>query len=244
MTAYRFALVLAGAFATAAIGYGSHVAHDPGLAARLLGDARTARDSAGGNGIGISIESDDGMLTRHAALSGGADLPEGVRTRAAQAIEAVPGIGGVRWVSGGAVGTAPTGTAQHCQENVEAILKARTIRFGEMSAVIDPASERLLDEVAVALRPCAGSIIAITGHTDGVGEPEANRALSRARAEAVRWALVGRGIPGNVLRAVGKGAEAPLTGLEQHDAANRRIEFSIIKREPMVPTPIDTPGPG
>jgi OOP family OmpA-OmpF porin len=60
----------------------------------------------------------------------------------------------------------------------------------------------------------------------------------------VRWALIGRGIPADGLRAEGLGAERPLEGLTKEDPANRRIEFSVIEKAPLAPTPIDTPGPG
>ena len=57
-------------------------------------------------------------------------------------------------------------------------------------------------------------------------------------------ALVGRGIPADGLRAQGIGADRPVEGLEPTDAANRRIEFSVITSVPLRPTPVDTPGPG
>ena len=47
---------------------------------------------------------------------------------------------GGRLGSGAKTAPAP----MHCQEDVEAILKARTIRFGEASAAIDPAVVRSL----------------------------------------------------------------------------------------------------
>lgn len=242
MPAFRLALILSGAFATVVIGIGSHTAHAPALVAMLEAGAEAARKAEGGTGVGVSFRTAEGWLTRHALLAGGDSLDEQTRGAVAAAIASVPGVGGVRWQAGevASVSTAPN----HCQEVVEAILKTRTIRFGEASAAIDPASEQLLDEVAAALRPCGGSIIAITGHTDSGGDEGANLALSQARAEAVRWALVGRGIPRDGLRAAGKGAKEPVEGLEPSDPANRRIEFSVIETAPVRPTPIDTPGPG
>jgi OOP family OmpA-OmpF porin len=131
----------------------------------------------------------------------------------------------------------------HCQEDVEALLRARTIRFEEASARIDAASSDLIDEVAEALRPCLGSTIAITGHTDVSGPEPGNLALSSERAEAVRRALRQRGIPADGLRARGVGSREPVEGLDPADPANRRIEFSVIATEPINPTPVDTPGP-
>lgn len=131
----------------------------------------------------------------------------------------------------------------HCQSAVEGILRTRTIRFEEASAALDPASNALLGEVADALRPCAGSRIAITGHTDAQGEEAANVALSLARARTVREGLVARGISRADLRARGVGSAQPVAGLEASDPANRRIEFSVLTPARIKPTPIDTPVP-
>ena len=131
-----------------------------------------------------------------------------------------------------------------CQNHVEAILHTRSIRFAESSAAIDPTSSGLLDEVAAALRPCAGSITAITGHTDAKGDEATNLALSVARAQAVRNALAARGIDMAGLRARGLGSARPVRGLDPTDPANRRIEFSVIAPVSLEPTPVDTPGAG
>lgn len=244
-----FALIAAGAAATAAISLSATVAHGPELIALLERQAKTARDEAGGEGIAIRFTTSHGWLTRHPQLTGGEHLSPQVRARVAMAVSRVPGVGGVRWRAAGLArdGAAPPAVATaplHCQTQVEGILRARSIRFSESSAAIDPASETLLDEVAAALRPCVGSIIAITGHTDAMGYEGANLTLSRQRAEAVRRALIGRGIPADGLRAAGVGSGRPVAGLDPKDAANRRIEFSVIATRPVEPTPVDPPGQG
>ena len=249
MKIFRLAHVLSGALAAAAIGLASTTANGPVLIERLEQKAEAARDAEGGQGIGISFRTHGGSLTRHPYLSGGEGLDNTVRSRVASAIADVPGVGGVRWTSRGQPSrkearAAGEAASLHCQEDVEAILAVRMIRFPESSPRIDRASQTLLDEVATALMPCVGSIIAITGHTDSNGDKDANLALSKARAEAVRWALIGRGIPADGLRATGVGSEQPLEGLDPEDAANRRIDFSVIETTPLQPTPIDTPGPG
>ena len=207
--------------------------------AGLERQALAARDAAGGNAVHFAFRDRYGWLTRHPILSGGRNLDPATRTRVAEEVARIPGIGGANWAEGEAMLAPP-----HCQDDVERILETRTIRFNEASARIDPTSEKLLDEVAQALRPCVGSIIAVIGHTDTGGNPQTNLALSMARAEAVRWALIGRGIPADGLRAAGMGARQPVEGLDPGDPANRRIEFSVISPAPIKPTPIDTPGPG
>lgn len=247
MTVYRLLIVLAGAVATAVIAFASNMAHGPALIEQIAQRAELARDRSGGAGIELDFTTPQGWLTRHPVLSGGDRLDEETRSRTAAAIVAVPGTGGVVWQGGKPDGEGTLGGAGqrsvHCQEDVEAIVKARSIRFNEASASIDPASEKLLDEVAIALKPCVGGIIAITGHTDSAGDEGANLALSKARADAIRWALIGRGIPADGLRAAGKGSSEPIEGLDPADPANRRIEFSVIATMPLKPTPIDTPGP-
>lgn len=241
MNPRRASLVAAGAAFCLAMSFVATKTAAPAFIAGLEAQAHAARDRAGGQRISLAFRDRYGWLTRHPILSGGKGLDAATRTRVAAAVAAVPGIGGVRWADEGETSGAAT---LHCQDDVERILETRTIRFSEASARIDPASQKLLDEVARALRPCVGSIIAVTGHTDANGNRKANEALSLGRAEAVRWELIGRGIPADGLRAAGIGAAKPIQGLDPMDPANRRIEFSVISSAPIKPTPIDTPGPG
>jgi OOP family OmpA-OmpF porin len=217
----------------------------PLIVAGLEGKAADAIAQAGGAPIKASFVGPEGSLTRNPLLSGGEGLNEAIRDRVAKAVAAVPGVGGVRWSDGTAFAetTAVAATPLHCQDDVEKLLNARTIRFEESSARIDKASQELVDEVAAALRPCLGSIIAITGHTDSSGPEPGNLALSRDRANAVRDALIERGIPADGLRVRGLGSRSPVPGLAPTDPANRRIEFSVIATVPIKPTPVDTPGP-
>lgn len=249
MKAYPVALFIAGALAVGAMAIATAVSHGPAFIDGIARDAAVRRDAAGGRDIAMNFVMGDGWLTRHPTLSGGDALDTRTRARVAAAIAGTPGVGGVAWRSArvradSAGQDADQPVALHCQNDVEAILHARTIRFAEASARIDAGSDKVLNEVAAALRPCLGSIIAVTGHTDSNGDATANVALSLARAEAVRWALIGRGIPADGLRAAGVGSKKPLPGLLAEDPANRRIDFSVIEKMPLKPTPIDTPGPG
>lgn len=238
-----FAFIL-GVLPMVAIGYVGGLAFAADFAERKAPLAAAAVAGAGGSGVRVHFHNRMGAVVRHPVLSGGDDLDKTRRARIARAVARVPGVGGVFWRDGSVVAQsdATTFTPMHCQEDVEGLLRTRTIRFEEGSSALIPASRMLLDEVAEALQPCLGSIIAVTGHTDRSGTEPGNLALSRERAIAVREALVRRGIPRDGLRAEGIGSAEPVEGLAPTDPANRRIEFSVIRTEPITPTPIDTPG--
>lgn len=216
----------------------------PGFIPSLEEEAQAAIAEAGGTGVTARFANAVGSPSRHPMLSGGEAHEEATRAKIARAVSSVPGVGGVTWSDGTARAESdePTFQPLHCQEDVEGLLRTRSIRFEEASSAILPASRILLDEVADALRPCLGSIIAIEGHTDQSGTEPGNLALSMERARAVREALVRRGIPRDGLRASGLGSSQPVEGLAPDDPANRRIEFSVIRTEPLRPTPVDTPG--
>lgn len=236
--------ILTGALLVAAAGYGGARVTAPPLADRLSADAARAISATGASGVEARFANRLGTPTRHPRLIGGEQLDDAVRARVARAVAAVPGVGGVIWGDGSqrTQVSEPEFEPLHCQEDVEGLLRSRSVRFEEASSALLPASELLLDEVADALRPCLGAIIAIIGHTDKSGAEPGNVALSLDRARAVREALIARGIPRDGLRAQGVGSQDPVEGLAPADPANRRIEFSVIRTEPLLPTPIDTPG--
>jgi outer membrane protein OmpA-like peptidoglycan-associated protein len=113
-------------------------------------------------------------------------------------------------------------------EQALAALNAAVINFDSGSDAVPAATQPLLDEAArvIASLP-EGTRIVVTGHTDGVGNPTANLALSERRAAAVRAALQARGVPA-VLEAEGVGGSRPLAdnGTDNGRFRNRRIEFS------------------
>ncbi|WP_232493460.1 OmpA family protein [Novosphingobium kaempferiae] len=240
MNPRRASLIVAGAALCLVMSFAVMRARGGVFVGELKAQALAVRDAEGGRDIAINFRDRYGWLTRHPVLSGGKDLDAETRKRVAAGIVAIPGISGVSW----ARDSEGQAVSAHCQDDVERILETRTIRFGEASTRLEPSSERLLGEVARSLRPCVSSVIAVTGHTDASGNQKVNVALSQARAEAVRSALIARGIPATNLRAAGLGSARPVEGLDPMDPANRRIEFSVLYTAPVKPTPIDTPGPG
>jgi outer membrane protein OmpA-like peptidoglycan-associated protein len=89
------------------------------------------------------------------------------------------------------------------------------------------ASQGPLDRVVVALRERPDLHVMIEGHTDNVGNRDANLRLSKARADAVRAYLVSKGIDARRLGTVGYGPDQPVAGNEtaQGRAQNRRVQL-------------------
>lgn len=121
---------------------------------------------------------------------------------------------------------APAARAAACEKQLADELAGQHIEFASGSAVIAARSGPLLDRLATAAKACPGKLM-VEGHTDNVGSAASNQRLSQARAEAVRYALVKRGLPAERLTARGFGENKPLAdnGSNEGRAKNRRIEF-------------------
>jgi outer membrane protein OmpA-like peptidoglycan-associated protein len=105
------------------------------------------------------------------------------------------------------------------------------VQFASGSDRIDSRSEPLLDQIGQALvaNPGVGKI-RIEGHTDNVGDPKFNQRLSQERAEAVKAALIKRGVDGDRLQTRGYGETRPIAPNKTAPgrANNRRVEFIIV----------------
>lgn len=77
----------------------------------------------------------------------------------------------------------------------------------------------------------AGRRIKIVGHTDSVGKDAANMKLSDGRANAVRQALIDRGIEGSRIEAEGRGETEPIdtNDTEEGRQNNRRVEIVVLE---------------
>lgn len=128
-----------------------------------------------------------------------------------------------------ATGALPASPAQDCQGRVSALASAEKINFERRSAVIDKASQPLLDKLAAAIKLCPAVTIEVAGYTDGPGKKSANIALSKRRAEAVVASLTKSGIGSVKLVAEGYGSAKPIASNDTAEgrAQNRRIEFVV-----------------
>ena len=123
--------------------------------------------------------------------------------------------------------------AAACDSSMATLLSRTRIEFPTGSASISAASARLLDSIAEAAADCAGAL-RIEGYTDNVGKDANNASLSLRRAEAVRAALIVRGVAPARLVAKGYGAASPLATNDTTDgrARNRRIEIRSVRASP------------
>lgn len=98
------------------------------------------------------------------------------------------------------------------------------------SAVLRPESQANLPAIAEAIRAAPAGLLRLAGHTDSRGDAARNQALSLARAEAVRAALIQLDASlAARLKAEGFGATQPVaanTTLEGR-AQNRRVELRL-----------------
>jgi outer membrane protein OmpA-like peptidoglycan-associated protein len=108
----------------------------------------------------------------------------------------------------------------------------QTVHFATAKDRILPDSFAMLNEVAQALKDNPTFSVRIEGHTDSVGDAGRNLTLSQKRADAVRSYLIKQGIAPERMDAVGYGEDRPIEDnrTEEGRAANRRVEFHLIKK--------------
>lgn len=100
--------------------------------------------------------------------------------------------------------------------------------FETGSDVIMPASLGELKRIAVFVATY-GYKVRLSGHTDNVGKPEDNKALSQARAESVRKQLIAFGVSQEAIKAYGYGDTKPVASNDTEDgrSLNRRVEITL-----------------
>lgn len=117
-----------------------------------------------------------------------------------------------------------------CEATLNAALQQDQIHFASASAEITADSQDVLARISRILADCQGQQFEVGGHTDNVGDPQSNLALSRARVDAVIAALQEMGVAKGVLHGHGYGDTRPVAdnSTEIGRAANRRIEFVLL----------------
>ena len=102
------------------------------------------------------------------------------------------------------------------------------VNFQTGKAVLLPASQGILDQVAHSLIDNPDVNVEVGGHTDNLGSEAANLRLSQARADAVRQYLIGKGVDAGRITAKGYGEGNPVAdnATAAGRTANRRVELN------------------
>jgi OmpA-OmpF porin, OOP family len=95
-----------------------------------------------------------------------------------------------------------------------------------------PASYAELDRLVGFMNDYPTMEIGLEGHTDVVGDKDANMQLSKDRVTEVKKYLVSKGIRADRIKAEGYGATKPIVpkGTDEERKVNRRVEFVILKQ--------------
>ncbi|HET6142135.1 MAG TPA: OmpA family protein [Candidatus Acidoferrales bacterium] len=114
------------------------------------------------------------------------------------------------------------------------IVNLSDVLFDSGQYSLKPGAREKLAKVSGIILAHNGLSLQIEGHTDSVGSDDFNQRLSEKRADSVRTYLVGQGISGDTVSAIGLGKADPVAtnttaaGRQQ----NRRVEL-IVSGEPI-----------
>jgi OmpA-OmpF porin, OOP family len=106
------------------------------------------------------------------------------------------------------------------------------ISFETGSAKLTAESADQLHNIATILRAYPKATVMVSGHTDNVGNEQANRNLSTARAKAVANSLTSDGVESDRVSAEGYGSLKPVASnsTEAGRAQNRRVTLDVAVR--------------
>ncbi len=121
----------------------------------------------------------------------------------------------------------PPESIAELQGSLDTAILQRTVEFETNSAELTTVGRTVLDEIFELLSGQRTVPIAISGHTDSLGDPAYNLDLSRRRAESARDYLVELGLARDQFETSGLGKTRPIADNATREGRqkNRRIEF-------------------
>jgi outer membrane protein OmpA-like peptidoglycan-associated protein len=117
--------------------------------------------------------------------------------------------------------------ATGCPESAPMVLTGVTFLSGSAKLTLN--SQGPLNRAVQELQQRPDARFVIEGHTDNVGNREANIRLSKARADAVRAYFVSKGVAASRLSTVGIGPDQPVGPNDSAEgrAKNRRVQLRV-----------------
>jgi type IX secretion system PorP/SprF family membrane protein len=109
-------------------------------------------------------------------------------------------------------------------------MAVQNLEFESSKAVIRETSKPSLNTFADKLKQKANWNLVLDGHTDNVGDEDANLLLSKNRVEAVKSYLISKGISENRIKVNYFGETKPIADNNTSEGRqkNRRVEFKIV----------------
>jgi len=123
-----------------------------------------------------------------------------------------------------AIGYSESASISRDQDVLTATFKSEAF-FDSNSSSLKPGAYTEIDRVAGVLNKYPQTTIQVAGHTDSRGAEQYNLELSQRRADAVKNALVQRGVDPMRIQTYGYGESQPISS---NDAMNRRVEIIIV----------------
>jgi outer membrane protein OmpA-like peptidoglycan-associated protein len=127
-------------------------------------------------------------------------------------------------------------TAQEIQKRHGAMLALQPppeqrylLQFETGTSRLTTDSQAQLPGILAQAMARTGGEMVVVGHTDRVGAPKANDALSLQRAQVVRELLIAQGFKPELIEAVGRGEREPVVPTEPNvdEPRNRRAEIIV-----------------
>ena len=110
------------------------------------------------------------------------------------------------------------------------VLTIGDVLFATGKADLSPDANKSVNKLAEFLKKYPNRDVLIEGHTDSVGSDDYNLALSRKRADSVKYKLTGDGVEAGRITTKGYGERFPLASNDTQagKAQNRRVEVIIL----------------
>ena len=124
----------------------------------------------------------------------------------------------------------PAGSPAAPAPQIAAAPEPFIVYFSFDSAAVDGAGNRVIDDAVATADDLGIADYTITGHADRSGADDYNLQLSLRRADAVRSALIARGVKEGGISVAGRGEAEPAvqTADGVREPANRRVEIILL----------------